>query len=168
MYFNIFDMIMLVLSAFFICCIALSVSHIRKGRKQFGRAKYRIHSKSQKLLKTIILVSLLITFIEISLSVSAPDHRIILSAMLVALATFLYSMNNGLTNGISENGLFIWGGFVSWEKIKRFRIDDEKIILTITNMIQKSEIESNIEIVYDLNEKSGIVDLLNKHIGGKA
>jgi hypothetical protein len=159
-------MIMLVLSAFFILFIALSITNIRNGRKQFGKLKYRIHNRSQKLVKIVALVCLLITFIEISLSVSTPDHRIILSVMLVALATFLYSMNNGLTNGISENGLFLWGGFVSWEKIKRYRIDDEMIVLTITNIIQKTEIESNIEIAYDQNEKSAILDLFNQHIGG--
>lgn len=162
--FKVSDWLMLCYGVGVLLFVIYYIVHVRKGKKQFGCLKYKIQVSGQKYMRTISIILTLCATLLIAVAIVAHDYKILLSVLFMALIAFIYGLNDRIPKGISENGLFLWGGFVVWAKIKKCSVRECSLTFTISNMSEKFEFENDVDVTYDVSQKIEIIDLLKKNI----
>ena len=107
---------------------------------------------------------LLISICQIGLFITEGKAFSLAFAILLIPTSCTNLLHNKANNVIGENGIYHWGIYHSWDKIKTFEINENVLKLMIESKLLRKNNTNEINLFFDINEKDDISDFLNSKI----
>ncbi len=158
------DLIMLGFAVVALIICIIDIYKIKTYKKKIGDVRFNVSIKINKLFD---LANILLTLLSISQLVLFVFNNEIMS-LIYAIILLEFSSTNLMhsksKNTLGEKGLYHWGIYHSWEKVKSYEIDEN--ILTLKVEVRPLGIKSinPIKLFFNINERDNISDFLNSKI----
>lgn len=161
---SIFDVFELICLVSVIICVIFDYLQISKDKKKFGQLKNNISNLNAGRTRFgVIAITCIVVFELIMFILESSFILLIMFLMAVGLA-FLFLNHNIQKNGVNENGIFFWGVFFPWEKIKSYcAIEPHQINLVVIQKIG-SNLTNKISLKITENEYEDVLKAFSERV----
>lgn len=149
---DVFGLIELILLIISIVCGILDIYETHESKNEFGIPKYNLIIKTKNKLKTIIILFVLTSIIELIIFINLLDIHILPLLFITIILALILVFRNMSSNGLGENGILYCGIYHNWEDVKSLKIQDETL-LEMNILINFFGFEYNNIVKFNFDEK---------------
>jgi hypothetical protein len=128
---KIINWFMVITLFFVVICLIIDLNKVNRAREICGPLIYGFINKRQKKQQMAsILIGLVSIFEVVIFIISHQFLTLILGVMVLSLAA-MFVWRNMQKNGLSENGILLWGAYFPWDMVKSYTIEGNTMEITV-------------------------------------
>ncbi len=158
---NIIDLIMFILAALAWTFGLADIYKMKRDKRKLAQVKFNVSIEIKKLFTISVILLLFISICEIILFIIEGEAASLAFAMVLIPTSCTNLLHNKAKNAICENGIYHWGVYHPWNKIKSYEINDNVLKLMIEAKLLSKNYTNEIKFFFDINESDNISDFLN-------
>lgn len=158
------DLIMIGLAVLVLIICIIDIYKIKKNKKRSGEARFNVSIKINKLFDLANILLAFLSIFQLVLFVFNSEIMSLIYAIILLEFSSTNLMHSKTKNILGEKGIYHWGIYHSWGKVKSYEIDENTLKLNVEVRPLGIKSINPIKFFFEINESDNISDFLNSKI----